>query len=211
MKVIIIAGGIPPSKKLILQEKDLTSIIIAADSGANCLQQYNIIPNLIIGDCDSIDRKVLEFWSNKNITIERFSPEKNLTDTELAFKKATIFLPEKITFLGCLSGKRIDHLLGSIGLLEKCLQQNINACLKDDYQTITLLKETTVIYGNRGQLFSLHAYGGNVKNLSITGCKYHLNKYLLKTGDALTISNRFEDTAVNIQFTTGKLLVIIEN
>ncbi|MDR1057340.1 MAG: thiamine diphosphokinase [Coxiellaceae bacterium] len=209
MKAVIVAGGIPPSKRLVMQEIMSKSIIIAADSGANCLWQYKITPNFIIGDCDSIDKKILKFWSNNNVTIECHPPEKDLTDTELALNKAIDLNPEKIAFLGCLGGNRIDHLLGSMGLLDKCLSLNINAHLKDDYQTIVLLKKAATIYGHPGQMFSLQAYGGNVKDLSLKGSKYLLNNYLLKMGDTLTLSNEFKNKIVNIQFRSGKLLVIV--
>src|SRR3990170_548214 len=160
MKAIIIAGGTPPSKKLITKETTRSSIIIAADSGANCLWKYKIVPDYLIGDFDSINSKALNFLANKNIPIERYPCNKDLTDAQLALKKSLQLKAKKIIFLGCLGGKRIDHLLGAFGLLLECSNLNIDAALKDDNQIVTLLKKSTTIYGKRGAIFSLQAYGG---------------------------------------------------
>jgi thiamine pyrophosphokinase len=209
MKAIIIAGGIPPTKKLITKEIAKNTPVIAADSGANCLWQYKITPNYLIGDLDSINYQALNFCLNKDVIIEHYPNDKNFTDAELALKKAAKLGAKKIIFLGCLGGKRTDHLLGALGLLDKCAKLNIEAALKDDHQTITLLKKSTIIHGKVGQQFSLQAYGGTVKHLSIDGSKYTLKNHSLKMGDALTIANEFQNKKVKIKFSSGKLLVIL--
>ncbi|CAL7961068.1 thiamine pyrophosphokinase [Gammaproteobacteria bacterium] len=208
MKAIIVAGGAPPSKKLLNNEITSKSIIIAADNGADCLWKYQITPDYLIGDFDSIDDRVLHFWVNKNIPIERHPQNKNATDGQLALKKAIALDIKKIVFLGCLGGKRTDHLLGAFGLLAECLNLNIIACLKDDYQAITLLDQSIIIPGKNGEIFSLQAYGEPVKNLSISGSKYELKNYELEIGNALTLSNEFQDQAVSLQFTSGRLMLI---
>lgn len=206
MKAVIVAGGTPPSQKL-LNKEIISSTVIAADSGANCLWKYQITPDYLIGDFDSIDNKILHFWENKKVSIERHPQNKDETDAQLALKKAASLGATEVVFLGCLGGKRTDHLLGALGLLTEASDLNIAACLKDDYQTITLLEEPTTIHGNNGEIFSLQAYGEPVKKLSISGSKYELKNYELKMGNALTLSNEFQNQAVNIQFTSGRLLL----
>jgi thiamine pyrophosphokinase len=208
MKAIIIAGGTPPTKKLLTKEITKNTTIIAADSGANCLWRYKITPDYLIGDFDSIDHKILNFWLDKNVIVEPYPTNKDFTDTELALKKAAQLKIKEITFLGCLGGKRVDHLLGTIGLLDKCIDLNIKSSLKDDYQTVTLLKKSALIHGKSGSIFSLQAYGETVKNLSIVGSKYILKNHFLKMGDALTLSNEFLKKKVKITFKSGKLLLI---
>lgn len=206
MKAVIIAGGTPPSQKL-LNKEIIASSIIAADSGANCLWEYKTTPDYLIGDFDSIDSKILRFWENKKVSTERHPQNKDETDAQLALKKAASLGAIEIVFLGCLGGNRVDHLLGALGLLAEASDLNMAACLKDDYQTITLLDKSTVIHGKNGDFFSLQAYGGSVKNLNISGSKYELKNHELKMGNALTLSNEFQNQAVNIQFTSGRLLL----
>lgn len=208
MKIIIVCGGTPPTYNLLLNEFTPTCIIIAVDSGADCLWKYKITPSYLIGDFDSINNEVLDFFRNKNIPIEHHPKNKDATDGQLALAKAMTLNATEIVFLGCLGGNRIDHLLGAFGLLLKCLSSNISASLKDQYQTISLLNQSTIIHGHQKEIFSLQAYDEPVENLSITNSKYELKNYKLKIGDALTLSNEFQDKEVNISFTSGKILLI---
>jgi thiamine pyrophosphokinase len=208
LKTIIIAGGTPPSQKLLNEEITHGNIIIAVDSGADCLWEHQIMPHYLIGDLDSINNRVFEDWKNKKVSIEQHPRNKDATDAQLALKKAISLGGTEIIFLGCLGGKRTDHLLGALGLLAECLDFNVTACLKDDHQTITLVDKSTTIHGNPGDIFSLHTYGEAVKNLSISYSKYELKNYDLKMGDARTLSNEFATNTVDIQFTSGKLLLI---
>lgn len=208
MKAIIVAGGTAPPKKLITRELTSKSVIIAADSGANCLWHYKILPDYLIGDFDSINKKILGSLKRSSTIIERHPCCKDLTDAQLALKKALELRAKAIVFLGCLGGKRVDHLLGALGLLLTCAKLKVDACLKDEHQTITLITKSTIIHGKSGDIFSLQAYGALVKNLSITGSKYELKNHLLKTGDSLTLSNEFCRKKVTIDFTAGRLVLI---
>jgi thiamine pyrophosphokinase len=207
MKVIIISGGYPPTKEILRRELEESSFLICADSGGNCLYQYNIIPNYLIGDFDSIDRNALEFFSQKDCLIERYPVEKNYTDTELAVIKAEQLGAKKIVFLGC-TGTRLDHTLGNIGLLHKCLNNNIEAYIKDSNNSITMVNHSLTLKGKPGDKFSLFAYKNPIENLTILGAKYNLNRYNLKIGDGLTISNEFMQSEVIINFDSGNLIIV---
>lgn len=215
MKVIIVGGGTPPSKELILREMTKNTSIIAADSGVDCLYKYKIVPKLIIGDLDSANKKALDFFQKKNVPNERYPHEKDSTDSELALKKALGLKAREIIFLGLIGGKRTDHFLGVLGLLKTCLRLNIKACLKDDHQNIIMLNKSATIGGRPGEMFSLLAYGGTIKRLTISGAKYPLQNYNLKMGDGLTLSNQFQNRNVKIKFVTEKnsnlILVTIPN
>ena len=70
MKVVIISGGAPPSKELLTKEITKDTFLIGADSGANCLYQYNIKPDLLVGDFDSIDEDILDYYKKNNFSTE---------------------------------------------------------------------------------------------------------------------------------------------
>ena len=207
MKIVIIAGGTPPSIKL-LKKCINNAIIICADSGGDILFKHKILPQYLIGDLDSIAKSSLNYFIENNVIIEKYPVEKNLTDAQLALQKAITIGADEIIFLGCIGGKKIDHFLGALGLLLECSKLNIKASFKDDIQTITLLSNSAIISGKPGASFSLQAYCAVVKNLTISGCKFTLQNYDLKLGDARTLSNEFIKTNVAINYTNGKLLLI---
>ena len=128
MKTVIVAGGSPPSFDLINKELEDATYLVCADSGANCLYNYNIKPHYLIGDFDSIDKNVFDFYKKESCIIEMYPKDKDDTDTELCIKKAIELFSDEIVLLGC-TGSRLDHILGNIGLLLRCLNLNIKASI----------------------------------------------------------------------------------
>lgn len=207
MKVVILSGGNAPSIDLIEEELKDSSILICADSGANVLYKYSIIPDYLMGDFDSIDEKAFRHFDNcKECSVEKFPPEKDFTDTESVVEKALSFNPDEIVLLGC-TGTRVDHMLGSIGMLLKCLKAGVRCYIKDDFNVIWLTDKSVKLKGKRKDTFSLHAYCDRVEDLSIYGAKYKLDNYLLKIGDSRCVSNEFLNEEVDITFSSGLLLV----
>ena len=208
MKIIIISGGNPPSKELLNGEITEDTIIIGADSGANCLYEYNIKPNFLVGDFDSIDKSALDYFKKGKCSIDIYPTEKDFTDTEIALEKALSLKPNKIVFLGC-TGSRVDHLMGNIGMLKICLENGVDACIKDSNNNIRLINATTSLEGPVGQIFSLQPYGDEMIGLTIKGAKYPLNNYNLKIGQSISISNEFVASKVELEFKFGTLMIIL--
>ncbi len=208
MKIVIVSGGTAPSYELIEKELEHSSFLICADSGGDCLYKYNIVPNYLMGDFDSINKDALEFFKKSpQCNIESYPTDKDFTDTELVINKALDLRGTEIVLLGC-TGTRIDHLMGNIGMLLKCLNLHVKAYVKDDYNSIEIIDKPIKIKGTKGKIFSLQAYGDKVENLNIKGAKYELHNYFLSIGDPRTISNEFLDVEVEISFNSGNLLVI---
>ncbi len=84
MKAIIIASGSSVKKEIFNEKYTLNDYLICADGGLNYLNSIGIIPNLIVGDFDSVDITLLEKY--KGVNTKKFPPEKNFTDTEIAIE-----------------------------------------------------------------------------------------------------------------------------
>ncbi len=207
MKIIVFCGGDCPSKELIQNELISSEYIICADSGADCTYKYGLTPNVIIGDMDSISEHVLEFFSlNEKVKIEKYPPEKDFTDTELALDRAIELGADEVVFLGC-TGSRIDHFMGNLVMLYKCLKKGIRGKIIDDNNEIFMIDKDAGLLGHKGKTFSVMPYTENVEGLSIKGAKYCLADYDLSMGNAMTISNVFSDNSVEISFKSGILIV----
>lgn len=210
MRVVIVSGGRAPSENILKRYTDEKSYIICADSGANCLYKYGIVPNIVLGDFDSINKEVLSYFINKKCKIAEYQAEKDFTDTEAAFNEALKCEPSEIIFLGC-TGSRLDHALANLGLLNRCLSLNIKASIVDENNRITLHNKSFEVEGNLGETFSLQCFGETVKNLSILGAKYPLYNYDLSFGDPRTVSNEFLNGKASIQFDSGIIMLLRVN
>ncbi|MEA3422255.1 MAG: thiamine diphosphokinase, partial [Bacillota bacterium] len=96
-------------KKKILNVYDY---IISVDGGAKHLEPLGLKPNLLIGDFDSIDLELLNKYK-KDAKIDSYNPEKDETDSELAFVKVEELKPEIVHVVGFLGG-RMDHTLNNV-------------------------------------------------------------------------------------------------
>lgn len=85
MKVLIIAGGEKPSSELLKSEIKECDLLIAADRGAEAYLENGFTPDYALGDFDSIGEEYKDILDK--IKVEKFNPEKDNTDTEIAFLK----------------------------------------------------------------------------------------------------------------------------
>lgn len=207
MNVAIISGGTPPSEKLLKSYLGKVDFIIAADKGSECLYNYNIVPDVLLGDFDSINRGVLNNVKAQVKEILQFPPEKDYTDTEIAINEAIKRGAREIYLFGAL-GSRMDHSLGNIGLLLTSKKKGVVLKIIDDNNKIYLGENNMTLYGELGENISFHALSDIVKNFNIKGAKYNLEGYNMNLLDPRAICNEFMDRPIEISFDEGELLVL---
>lgn len=207
MKIVIVAGGKPPSFNLLNDEIRDCDLLIAADKGGEVLYNAGISPHILLGDFDSIDEKIFKYFETNLEDIEIYPKEKDFTDTELALMKALEKEAKEIIFLGC-TGSRLDHMLANLGLLKTCLDNGVDAYIKDDNNCVFLKDKNCSLKGEYGQILSFQAFGRHVEEFSIYGAKYDLKDYRLQFGDPRTVSNEFLNEDVRIEFKKGIVMVI---
>lgn len=208
MKCLIVSGGTPPSYEIFIEELNNADILIAADKGAETYFRYGVTPHYILGDLDSVQDISKEFMNSTEVI--RFNPEKDFTDSELAVNEAIELGAKELTLLG-FTGTRMDHFIANLGLLEKCLKRRVRATIKDSHNEISLVDKKTSFFGKEGQFITFQALEEKVRGFSIKGAKYELENYTLSFGDPRTVSNEFLNKPIEIDFETGKVLVIYSN
>ena len=87
--------------------------IVAVDSGAEHAYKLFLKPDLIIGDLDSIDKKIYDRVTKDKIEIIEYQVDKDYTDFEIALKHVINMEIKDITVIGGEYGD-IDHLFGSL-------------------------------------------------------------------------------------------------
>ena len=142
-KVLIITGG-RTETDLVAEVYDSYSpdIVIVADRGVIAARELNIIPEYVVGDFDSGDAAVVEYFRTQfeicgKPMIKTFNPEKDETDTELAISLALTLNPSELVILGA-TGTRLDHTMANIELLYRIMQSGINARIIDEYNVISI-------------------------------------------------------------------------
>ena len=194
----IIAGGkIEDAFAIEVLKGFAEKTVIAADSGMEFLRRNEIVPQVIIGDFDSVSKETLEWFQKKEgIVWHRLNPQKDDTDTEFALRLAISMGAECITVLGG-TGSRLDHVLGNIELLDA------NNRIRMTDHGMVLKKEEQF-----GKYVSLIPYTAQVEHLYLAGFKYPLADYCLKGFCSIGVSNEITEEQAEITFENGILIVI---
>ena len=184
--------------------------VIAADAGLEVLRPLHISPNAVVGDLDTVDKKVLEEYQNKpGIEFEIHKPEKDETDTELALLTAARQGCEAVDILGALGG-RMDHAIGNIQLMYQFFCQGMEVNIYDARNRLYLLGGHKVFHREEvyGKYISFLPMTETVEGLTLRGFKYPLQRRTIGLGTSLCISNELKREEGILELEKGVLLCV---
>mgnify|MGYP001623310777 CR=1 FL=1 len=187
-------------------------LLIAADRGLEAFQAAGLVPDAAVGDFDSVDPAVLHaFSSNPAIRFERHRPEKNQSDTELAFFIAKEAGAKKVILMG-VTGTRLDHVLSNIHLLIEGRNQGVDCCLLDAHNRIRLA-ESPMVFQREGSPFPYISFiplSPEVEGITLEGFKYPLTAHHMVLGKecSLCVSNELAGEKGILTFDSGLLLAV---
>lgn len=210
MRIAVLANGLwdPVRGEQTLKEVDF---LICADGGANSAVLSGRIPDLLIGDLDSILTKNLKLCEKMGCVIERYPCQKDETDLELALSKAeerADFVGEREIWLYGATGKRIDHFLGNLGLMLACARRGFRIRLVDSEHEIWVLQGRDEIRGLQGQEISLIALSDRAV-VTTEGLYYPLEHGVLLQESPRGISNVFLGEKAVVEVHEGWVMVVL--
>ncbi|SFL29478.1 thiamine diphosphokinase [Halanaerobium salsuginis] len=194
-------------KKLIEVEKIRS--IIAVDGGSNRLREVGLMPDLIIGDLDSITQENYNFYQSKGVKFNQHPVEKDQTDSELAVDFCLNNNFTELIIIAALGG-RIDQQLANLNLLEYISEEGLTAKIMDKNLEIALLTNSKTFSNQVNKRLSLIPQTKVVKGVTILGCKYPLDTVDLLRSKTRGISNLITEQQAVIKLESGLLLYILE-
>jgi len=203
-KCIILANGKPPKKSIItfFQRRGYEKLI-CADGGANSALKMKLVPDVIIGDLDSISSEALkEFKSiSKIIRLKR----QNDTDVEKCLKYAIRNKFEEALLVGA-TGNRLDHTFCNIGIVLKYFPQiNISLIAENSFlKTYTGMVELKTY---PGETISLYGISPETK-ITSKGLKYELKNISLPFGVRESTSNIAKRNLLKLKISNGMVFII---
>ena len=209
MRTVIIANGEPPSQDDLrrwLREGDL---LICADGGARTALKYNLRPQRVIGDFDSLTPAELDLLAQRGAQLERHPTHKDETDLELTLLYAAASQCEEIVILGGLGG-RLDQTVANVMLLAMPQLAHCRVMIAaGDEQTFVLRPGTPFeLRGHAGDTVSLIPFGGDALGVRTEGLEYPLRDEPLLFGPARGVSNVMLAERATVTFTSGLLLCV---
>lgn len=209
-KCIIIGAGSCDvnklKKQLVIEDGDLC---IAADGGLDHLLEAGVIPDLVIGDMDSLKSEdALDMFP-----VRRLPVEKDDTDMLAAIKEGLASGYVQYEFYGAFGG-RFDHTLANIQCLLYLLNRGARGVIYGDDVTVMLIKNERISFiggsMKNGKRISVFAFGGDAHGVSEKGLKYVLDNVTVKQEFPIGVSNEFTDEDALIEVQNGMLLICSE-
>lgn len=177
--------------------------VICADGGYTHALKFNVEADIVIGDCDSVDKSAVP-----GHLLELVPKEKDDTDTMLCVKHAASLGYKHILIIGGIGG-RLDHTLANIQSLAFALSHNIEAIMMDNEVSIRLLTNGSIELGAEcGTLLSVFAYSPTCLGVYESGVKYPLNDAKLTNSFPLGVSNEIIANSATVSVSNGTLLII---
>lgn len=210
---IISAGDV--NLALLKKRKDEYSFFIAADAGFEKVILADIIPNIVVGDFDSISQfPIIDKPSTTSDTLPKviqFPIEKDYSDTHLAIEEGIKQGFTHFDVYGALGGDRFSHSLANLQTLCTMKSKGISVTLIGMKESVYILKnETLTLSPPIGCNFSVFSLSDESKHVTINGAKYSLENATLTNLFPLGVSNQSTDKEIQISVKNGFLLVILE-
>jgi len=210
VKAVVVAGGEPAEADL--GELDGADLVIAADGGAHWLDARGRLPDLLVGDLDSVTSHLAEELAAAGVRIERHPVDKDASDVELAVERAVAEGADRVVVVGAIGGARVDHELANLLLLADPVWDR-------ELDDLRIVRDGTIaraarpgrplrLEGTPGALVTLIPVGGDAAGVVTSGLRYPLDGERLRLGRSRGLSNVVERVPATVSLADGALVVI---
>ncbi len=207
--------------------------IIAADAGYKNLKIMGIVPDLIVGDFDSMhvdgvqgttgNVKDLDIYDDaekaeyihhlKKLDLDGvetmvIDPVKNDPDMMACVRIGLELGIREFHIIGG-TGKRIDHSIANLQILAFLADQGARGYLYNVSQVTTAIKNTSVRFPDTMKgYFSAFSYSDHSYGVTEKGFKYIINDVTLNSLTPTGLSNEFVGTEAEISVENGTLILV---
>ncbi|MEP7146286.1 MAG: thiamine diphosphokinase [bacterium] len=203
MKVILFLNGKCPKLNVINNYLNNKSFIISADGASNYLKKLGILPHVIIGDLDSINKITFGYFKTKNVEIIKIE-DQNTTDFEKSLQYCLKENLKDITVFGSIS-PRPDHTLNNFSVLKRYYNKINIKIISDEYESFFIKNKISFNYkiNETVSLLALPKAGGIITE----GLQYPLTNGSLEFGIKEGALNKSISKKITISFKSGSLLL----
>ena len=179
--------------------------VIAADRGFDSLLAYGVVPDLAVGDFDSLGHQP----NHPNVI--QLPAEKDDTDMVFALRQGLDLGYRHFLLLGGVGG-RLEHTLGNLELLDWLTTRGAQGFLAGEKTAATCIRDgaSLTFPSYMTGYLSVFCNSGMAEGVTLTGLKYDLDHDTLAGSFPLGVSNQFLGKSAQVSVQKGSLLVIWE-
>ena len=162
---VILANGDYPSAPMSLKVLHEAPYVVCCDGGANEYIAQGHLPDVIIGDGDSLS----EENRIKYASLIQHNPDQETNDQTKAIQFLLAQGKKRIAIVGA-TGKREDHTIGNISLLMEYMRMGVEVRIYTDYGVFMPCKGSCTFACREGQQVSIFNF--TAKSLKEKGLAY---------------------------------------
>lgn len=181
--------------------------VVACDGGMRHCKKADVIPDVIMGDMDSVEKDTAAYYFEKKIENYKFPSHKDYTDMELGLEYAVENGANSVYIFGG-TGTRLDHTIANVHILKRALDKGIEAWLINEHNRITLVDREFKARAKKGSLVSVIPLTTEAV-VSNDGLEYKLTDYKMKIGNALGVSNVVIEEEFSVNIKDGIVILIL--
>ncbi len=210
MRAAIFLNGAPDPPDLLRRVAGRADLVVAADGGARYALDAGVIPDLVVGDMDSLGEAGTRTAQEHGALLERHPIRKDKMDGHLA----VLTVRERgatAADLLCAAGGRYSALFAVPHILLASERMGLRATMVADWgQAFVLEVGSRILSGNPQDSVSVFPFTGPATGVTLEGFGYPLENARLEIGDTLGFHNELVDRAGRVSVGGGTLLVIHE-
>ena len=183
------------------QEIEKDDFVIAADGGVRHVESLGIVPDVILGDFDSLG------FTPEGANV--FPVEKDDTDAMLAVRRGLAEGCDTFYLYGALDGPRLDHTIANFQTLQYLADHGASGYLIGKDFMLTVLKNGSLSFPETCTgTVSVFCLGADAKGVTLKGLHYPLEDGTLTAGFPLGVSNHFTGKKAEVSVADGSLLIL---
>lgn len=202
--ILLFANGSLPNSAIVNELIDSCETIVACDGGGNHCLEYELIPDYLTGDFDSIESPAIEKFRIQGTQIFDMQNQ-NKSDLSKTLQWLESCRVKSIDVVG-VEGGRLDH---QFGVWASLIESESYATLHyDEFILHRIPNSRKTIQTVVGRIVSLHPVT-TCEDVELTGCEYQLNGEMMSIGTR-GIHNVATSDTVKISKSSGELFLLIE-
>lgn len=200
---LLICNGEMAAPEVVRQLAGQAESILCADGGANAAHALGILPDVVVGDFDSITEDTRSFYAKRGVQMMHISRQDD-TDLEKALKLLRERGESRIVLLG-LTGKLLDHTLGNFSILLR-YTDSMQIVAFDPHFRVDVLASGGSFRSRAGDRVSIVPLPA-AEGLRYEGLRYPLDTGVLSFGLREGTCNEATTDRFSVSFSTGTILL----
>jgi thiamine pyrophosphokinase len=210
VRAAIFLNGSPDPPALIRHVAGRADLAVAADGGARYAFEAGVIPDLVVGDMDSLGEDLAREIESRGAALERHPVRKDKMDGHLAVLAARE-RGATIADILCAVGGTPAALLAVTHILLAAERVGLRSTVvADRVRMFAIEAGTRMVEGGPQDSVSIFPLAGPAVGVTLEGMGYPLDNATLEPGDTLGYHNGLITNEARVSVGEGVLLVVHE-